>query len=143
MYFKVGNTTVGVELIYANKALTEINKKANISGNNVTFDNLSETAKENIITMLSPNFQARITRSVNTDYTATKAGYIFGYLDLVPDGTFAYITVDGVNIGFAGQQAVYADSFIPFFIYVPKGKIYTVHSTGNTVIQFFYCPLNY
>lgn len=143
LYFKVGNTTVGAELIYANKVLTELDKKANRNGSNATFDNLSETAKDNIITMLSPNYQAKITRSVNTNYTATQAGWIFGYLNLVPNGTFAYITVDGAAIGSTAQQPDYADGYIPFFVFVPTGKTYIVHSTGDTVAQFYFCPLNY
>lgn len=117
--------------------------KANTDGSNVTFSNLSEDAKNNIITMLSPNFQAKITRSVNTDYTATQAGWIFGYLNLVPNGTFAYITVDGADIGSTAQQPDYADGYIPFFVFVPAGKTYVVHSTGDTVAQFYFCPLNY
>ena len=143
LYFKVGNTTVNLETIDVGQLIAEVDKKANRDGSNVTFSNLSEDAKDNIITMLSPNFQAKITRSVNTDYTATQAGWIFGYLNLEPDGTFAFITVDGANIGSTEQQPNYADSYIPFFVFVPAGKTYNVHSTGDTVAQFYFCPLNY
>lgn len=139
----VANIQVPVSEAQYNGFISNLNQKVDLDGSNADFNNLSDTAKENLITMLSPNYQAKITRSVNTYYTAAQAGYIFGYLNLNSDGTFAYISVDGANIGYTGQQPAYADSLVPFFVFVPKGKRYNVHSTGDTGAQFFYCPLNY
>lgn len=69
LYFKVGNTTVGAELVYANKVLTELDKKANISGDNITFSNLSDTAKKNIQKRLSPDYNSPIAISTGAGQT--------------------------------------------------------------------------
>lgn len=52
LYFKVGNTTVNAGTIDVGQLIVEVNNKANISGNNVKFDNLSDIAKENITNLV-------------------------------------------------------------------------------------------
>lgn len=100
LYFKVGNTTVGAELIYANKVLTELDKKANISGNNVKFDNLSDTAKENIIKNFIPDYSTG---------TPVSSGYVCQYYCYVwfrgaHTGSVQNCYINGISIGTLNQD---------------------------------------
>ena len=52
LYFKVGNTTVNSESIDVGHLIVEVNNKANRDGSNADFGNLSDTAKENITTLV-------------------------------------------------------------------------------------------
>ena len=98
LYFKVGNTTVNAETIDVGQLIVEVNNKANISGNNVKFDNLSDIAKENIINTAWGGLQT-------TD--KTKVGYVLLFKDndtkptnskyTLPEGGTWFVNIIGAN----------------------------------------------
>ena len=112
LYFKVGNTTVGAELIYANKVLTEINKKANRDGSNAGFGNLSAEAKENIQNCLMPDLDNPIT--VSNGMTIEKNGILY------------------FRTGTLGECKIYINGVMVYHVNVASGSI----ANGGFLILF-------
>ena len=93
LYFKVGNTTVGAELVYANKVLTELGKKANLS-----LDNINDIAKQNIVETAWGGLQTT---------NKTKVGYVLLFKDndtkptnskyTLPKGGTWFVNIIGAN----------------------------------------------
>ena len=106
LYFKVGNTTVGAELVYANKVLTELDKKVNRDGSNADFSNLSSTAKTNLFKIIRPNYASSVIK--NSGWTATQNGLIFAY-NIVLHNAVAQLLVNGVRVGYASGGAAIQD----------------------------------
>ena len=77
LYFKVGNTTVNPETIDISQLTVEVNNKANISGDNVKFDNLSNTAKNNITNIIGWQKigEFEINNDMEIEFTGLNDGY--------------------------------------------------------------------
>ena len=112
LYFKVGNTTVGAELIYANKVLTELDKKANRDGSNAGFGNLSAEAKENIQNCLMPDLDNPIT--VSNGMTIEKNGILY------------------FRTGTLGECKIYINGVMVYHVNVASGSI----ANGGFLILF-------
>ena len=131
LYFKVGNTTVGAELIYANKALTELDKKANISGDNVNFDNLSSAAKTNIANTGIPDYTQK--QIISNGFIATSNGFIFAY-NVALGRANAILNINNILVGKVGGGDITQDPTSMYAI-VKKGDVITF--TNMREVDFF------
>ena len=132
LYFKVGNTTVGAETIDVGHLIVEVNNKANISGDNVNFNNLSETAKENIQNCLIPDLDNPIT--VSNGMTIEHNGILYFRTGTL--GACA-IFINGVavyHVNVASGTTADGGSLLLF-----KGDVLTFNNLdSNSITKFYY-----
>lgn len=130
LYFKVGNTTVGAELVYANKVLTELDKKVNRDGSNAGFGNLSSTAKTNLFKIIRPNYASSVIK--NSGWTATQNGLIFAY-NIALHNAVAQLLVNGVRVGYASGGTTIQD---PTSMYAIVGVGDVISFTNMSQVLF-------
>lgn len=144
LYFKVGNTTVNAETIDVSQLIVEVNNKANISGDNVNFGNLSDIAKNNISRFNTPNYAAGILISSRTSYTTPAYGVIIGLVgggNVDPThneqaiGLYADI---GKTIRLAGITCALGQINIYNSFCVPVEKNKTYYLDGQNGVCYFF-----
>lgn len=143
LYFKVGNTTVGAELVYANKTLEKLDKKANLS-----LDNINDTAKQNIKSLNSPDWSRAETinvASMNIDdtYTFSEDGILYIYL--VSGSSNGYVSFKS-SLDSSQQSSTYivsitANNTISLEYRVQKGEVITLKQKKYSTLNVLFLPL--
>lgn len=110
--------------------ISTIQEKVNLNGSNATFDNLSATAKENLLKLIIPNRTSQAEEH-SLPWTATDYGFIsFSYNN---SGNINQLLINGNNAGY--QNKLYND----FQCLVRKGDILSSSTGGTITIKFWAC----
>lgn len=135
LYYKAGNTTVNAEIINVDRLITEVDKKANISGDNVKFDNLSDTAKTNIANTGIPDYTQK--QTISNGFIATSNGFIFA-CNTALGSREAVLNINNILVGRAIGGSITQDP-VSMYAIVKKGDVITF---TNMKEVYFYPFIN-
>ena len=103
---EINNSGVSEKITIGQLKTHIASNKADVDGSNVTFSNLSNTAKENLNNKIDCiDFTSAIARTWNTEYTTTNAVYIQVGVS-ISIGTPVFLDIQGVSIPILMEGAV-------------------------------------
>lgn len=132
LYFYIGQFSQSATEQTAGLNTELFNNKLDRDMSNI---NTSQTTKETIVGWSIPDYNAGISRTSGTQYTADTNGYIMAQCFQNASSGSTYITciINGVTIPFTPTATDYGRSQI--YLPIKKGDIYTI--TANSEIYFF------
>lgn len=101
---------------------------------------LANVDKSLLISYGTPDFTARIDNSVNTEYTAERAGILIGKLGAGGDHGSAVLTIDGLDFPLQSNGETWGSYQFPFCIPVGQGSVYKL-TASCYVSAFYFIPL--
>lgn len=78
-----------------------------------------------------PQYEIFDTKTLNTPYTATENGFIYGLFNTSTDNSSTYIMINNRIMSADTMVPAYSDSYIPYNYFIKRGDTYKLVSTSN------------
>ena len=125
-------TQAGLATAAATTATAIVANKANLD-----MDNLSNTGKRNVITLMMPDYTSGSRKLIDVEYTAETNGWLFIYA--VCNNKITTLTVNGVemNINYSYKTTLDVDGGSSILLPLSVGDTYKVSNASQSTIMYF------